>query len=206
MTSSIDIDESSPAVAHDDPAPPTGGTGTPDVTRAVPVIDPVEARITELASTEYRRIIAAVSLWCRSPDDAVDAVTDAVGRAWERLDRGQRIDNLAAWVTTVAMNQVRTRHRRRDLARRKGHLVVQLGSAPGPGDREADRVDLQRAMGRLGERQRQVVALHYGLGLTIGEVAAQLGIAEGTVKATLHKSRRLLATALGVDDAEGSAP
>jgi RNA polymerase sigma-70 factor (ECF subfamily) len=105
---------------------------------------------------------------------------------------------------TVAMNAVRGRHRRRDRVRRKGHLVVVADSGPGAADRAAERIDLQRALGHLGERQRQVVALHYGLDLPIAEIAAQLGIAEGTVKATLHKSRRLLAAELEIADTDGS--
>ena len=194
----LDTEEDDDTVAAAAAAAPDDASATPGVRPTVPG-DSIAQRIATFTTRESARVVAAVTLCCGSTTEAADAVVDGAGRAWERLDRGQRIDNLAAWVTTVAMNQVRTRHRRHDLARRKGHLVVQLGSAPGPGDREADRVDLQRAMGRLGERQRQVVALHYGLGLTIGEVAAQLGIAEGTVKATLHQARAALAEQLGTD-------
>ncbi len=204
MSISFELDEATRTLAHDEPSPSAveDEPGGAPPNRAA--LGPPAIRIGDFVGDDLHRVIAAVSLWCGSTDDAEQAVADAVGRTWERLDRGQRIDNLAAWVTTVAMNEVRGRHRRRDRVRRKGHLVVVADSSPGAGDRAADRIDLQRALGRLGERQRQVVALHYGLDLPIVEIADQLGIAEGTVKATLHKSRRLLAAELEIADTDGS--
>lgn len=204
MSSSLDLDESTRTMAHDEPAPSAADDDLVDVPRRRPGQLPPSMRVADFVDDDLTRVLSAVSLWCGSADDAEQAVADAVGRAWERLDRGQPIDNLAAWVTTVAMNEVRGRHRRRDRVRRKGHLVVVADSSPGAADRAAERIDLQRALGHLGERQRQVVALHYGLDLPIAEIAAQLGIAEGTVKATLHKSRRLLAAELEIADTDGS--
>lgn len=204
MSISFDLDKATRTLAHDEPPPSAVDDEPIGAPSAGAVLPPPAMRIGAFVDDDLARVIAAVSLWCGSTDDAEQAVADAVGRTWERLDRGQRIDNLAAWVTTVAMNEVRARHRRRDRVRRKGHLVAVTGSTTGPADRSTDRIDLQRALGRLGERQRQVVALHYGLDLPIAEIARQLGIAEGTVKATLHKSRRLLATELEIADTDGS--
>lgn len=194
-------DETSPTVRNDDDAassPPTVGVDSPPHRSGA--AGSSATRINRFVDDDLGRVIAAVSLWCGSPDDAEQAVADATGRAWERLDRGRGIDNLAAWITTVAMNDVRSSHRRRATLRRKGHLVAAIGSAPGAIEGTAERIDLQRALNRLGERQRQVVALHYGLGMGVGEIAIHLGIASGTVKATLHASRRRLATELGVTE------
>ena len=38
-----------------------------------------------------------------------------------------------------------------------------------------------------------MIALHYGSDLSIAETAAYLGVADGTVKATLHQARAALA-------------
>ncbi len=201
MSIPLDLDEAIRTVTHDEPASSAPDADLVDAPGPRPVALPPSMRIGDFVDDDLERVIAAVSLWCGTHDDAEQAVADAVGRAWEQLDRGRSIDNLAAWVTTVAMNEVRARHRRRDQVRRKGHLVVVRSTSSGAGDEAADRIDLQRALSHLGERQRQVVALRYGLDLPIAEIAAQLGIAEGTVKATLHKSRRLLAAELDVADA-----
>ena len=44
-----------------------------------------------------------------------------------------------------------------------------------------------------------MVVLHYRAGETVAEVAATLGLAEGTVKAHLSRARRALSERLAVD-------
>ncbi len=156
----------------------------------------VVARIQRFAETDYRRVVAGVALWSGSTDDAADAVADALGRAWEKLDNGDSIDNLAAFVTTCAMNLLRSMHRRRALFRRKRHLLVVTDRSESI-DATARRVDVAAALHHLSHRQRQVVALRYGADLGMAEIAARLGVAEGTVKATLHQARSALADRLG---------
>lgn len=190
------------------PIDPTARNIEPTAPPAAPVSEAattVEDRIRTFLSGEQRRVVATVSLWCASPDDALDAVTDATGRAWERLARGESIDNLAAWVTRVAMNRVRSGHRRRDTARRKGHLVAVVADATDdPIAATAAHLDLRRALAHLTDRQRVVVALHHGLDRSIDEIAAELGVAPGTVKSTLHQARARLATILDHPDTGGS--
>jgi RNA polymerase sigma-70 factor (ECF subfamily) len=45
-----------------------------------------------------------------------------------------------------------------------------------------------------------VAVYHYVLDLDVLEIAALLGIPEGTVKSALHRARRSLAAALRLDD------
>lgn len=162
-----------------------------------------EDRIAEFAQHEHARVIATVSLWCGSIDDANDAVADALGAAWERVENGQGIENLAAWVTTVAMNGVRARHRRRSTFRRKAHLVVS-DTVDDPTKATTDRIDVHRALETLTERQRNVIALYYGLDLSVAEIAMHDGVSPGTIKATLHQARHLLADRLIVEDPDVS--
>ena len=61
---------------------------------------------------EYAQVVATVALVCGSTATAEDSVQEALARAWERLDRGDGIDRLAAWVTTVALNLARSQMRR----------------------------------------------------------------------------------------------
>jgi DNA polymerase-3 subunit epsilon len=56
------------------------------------------------------------------------------------------------------------------------------------------RLDLQRALAGLPGRQRQVMLMHLQ-GASNREIAEQLGVAEGTVAATLHQARAKLAVA-----------
>lgn len=181
-------------------APPGSTAGHEDSGRVSPHFpDPHEARIAAFATDDHAKVVATITVFCGSGTDAGDAVVDALGRAWEHLAAGKTIDNLAAWVTRVAMNQIRSRHRHLAVVRRTRHLVARDDRSADVAEQRATRIDVERAVATLTRRQREVLALHYGLDLGIVEIATQLDIAEGTVKATLHQSRSKVADLLGAD-------
>ena len=64
-------------------------------------------------------------------------------------------------------------------------------------------IDLERALASLPNHQLIVVVLHDIEGFTHEEIGAQLGVAEGTSKATLSRARHALRLALseGVSNA-----
>ncbi len=82
---------------------------------------------------------------------------------------------------------------------------------PGPDDR-AELADLaatvRAAVAHLADGQRDAVLLFYLQGLTHREVAAELAISVGAVKARLHQARAALTPALGplVADSAASPP
>jgi RNA polymerase sigma-70 factor (ECF subfamily) len=57
-------------------------------------------------------------------------------------------------------------------------------------------LDLERAIAGLPDGARMAFVLHEIEGYQHSEIATQLGIAEGTVKAQLHRARKLLIEAL----------
>jgi RNA polymerase sigma-70 factor (ECF subfamily) len=131
---------------------------------------------------------------------AEDAVQEALARAWERSERGERIDSLEAWVTTVAMNLARS-WLRRVLAERRARerLSVRGAARPGPASVD-DRVDVVRGLSELPRRQREATVLRYYLGMDVKEIATVMRIHEGTAKTLLHRARRTLAERLGERD------
>ncbi len=159
-------------------------------------------RIREFVGGEYPRVVATVALVCGSVATAEDSVQEALARAWEQLERGRSIDRLPAWITTVALNLARSQMRRWRAERRArdrlGPLHDDLSNAPAAsGDAHA----VRQALLALPRRQREVTVLRYYLGLDVREIGAQLGIAEGTVKAMLFRARQSLAALLD-DDAD----
>ena len=156
-------------------------------------------RVRAFVADDYRKVVAAVALVCGDRGLAEDAVQEALARAWEQEARGASIERLAAWVTTVAMNQSRTSLRRRVRERR---AVERLGrgiegvSDLGDNAGRADALAVRAAVVRLPRRQRQVVVLRYFLGYPVAEVASELGMAEGTAKALLHQARARLSADL----------
>lgn len=144
--------------------------------------------------------MAGLSLASGSHATAEDAVQEALARAWERAERGERVESLKAWVAVVATNIMRSGFRRilaeRRAAARGGPSTVLLARADELPAAD-DRVDVARAIQSLPRRQREVLALRYFADLGLADIARALGTSEGAVKGTLHRARRALARTLG---------
>jgi RNA polymerase sigma-70 factor (ECF subfamily) len=161
-----------------------------------------ERWIEEFIDHEYQQVVTTVQLVCGSRAEAEEAVQEALARAWEQRSHGRVLDRPAAWVTTVALNQARSRlrHLRVERAARQ-RLVVD----PRVDDAATASVDAQvvrDALRELPRRQREVTVLRYYGGLDVAEIAEWLGTSEGNVKAMLFRARASLAKALGsaIDD------
>jgi RNA polymerase sigma factor (sigma-70 family) len=125
-------------------------------------------------------------------DDRDDIVQDALERAWRRWSTfDERRGTPLAWLLAIVHDRGR-RHR----TRRRAPLLMPEAEAADP---RRD-LDLERAVAGLPPRQRQAVDLHYFVGLDVVTVAAVMGCAEGTVKATLHQARSRLRDVMGDDD------
>jgi len=149
----------------------------------------VTKRIRAFVDTDYGRVVAAVALATRDRDQAEDAVQDALVTL---MRDGHEPDNLAAWVTVVAINGARSRHRRADAERRAvSRLVWQEPAEP-----SADRATVAEAVRALPPRQREIAAMYYYLDTSVADIAAALDIAQGTVKTQLSRARAALAKTL----------
>jgi RNA polymerase sigma-70 factor, ECF subfamily len=158
-----------------------------------------EVAIREFLHTSYPRLVAAIALTSGSRPAAEDSVQEALLRAWERSEKGEEIDSLEGWVTTVALNLARSGLRRLRSERRARARLTDSTVDETP---TADRVDVDRALAMLPRRQREVAVLRYYLQLDTREVASALHLEEGTVKSTLFRARAALAAALGIEEEE----
>ncbi len=152
-----------------------------------------EQALTDFVRTEYRRVVTATALSCGDAARAEDAVQHALVVAWERKIVPSSI---AAWVTVAAMNHLRSGFRRLAAERRAQQRLGALASAdPHTVDHSSlGNVDplVATALRRLPWRQRQMVVLHYFLDLSVADVAASVGVTEGTVKTSLFRARESL--------------
>jgi len=127
------------------------------------------------------------------PHDADDLVQEALIRAWRRQDtyddsRGAPLP----WLLAIVHDRAR-----RVWRLRRPTLVLEPDDAPmHPRSRD---LDLERAIAALSARQRQAVDLYYFVDLDVTTVAAVMGCAPGTVRATLHQARAALHDLLGDD-------
>lgn len=130
---------------------------------------------------------------------AEDVVQETLLRAWQRphvLNNGQ---SPRAWLFTVARNMVIDDRR----SARFRHEVISFdGSGPpepaGPDEVSGalNRALIGDAMAQLSADHRAVVGRSYYQGWSTAQIAADLGIAEGTVKSRLHYALRSLRQAL----------
>lgn len=152
-------------------------------------------RVAAFVAGEYGKVVAAVVLATRDRDRAEDAVQEALVAALAAKDPP---DNVAAWVTVVAINHVRMAHRRSGAeSRAYGKLPDESDQVPDDAAAVVDQVTVHEAIERLPEGQQQVVTLFYYLDTSVADIASSLGVSEGTVKTQLHRARQSLAASLG---------
>ncbi len=135
-------------------------------------------------------------------DLAEDLVHDAFVR-FHRLDGPARPapGTEAAYLRRTVTNLAHDHHRHLAVTRRHASLTPGPDSqAEGSAEDQAFGSDQDRAVASavaaLPDRQRQCVVLHYFAGLSDAAIAAELGVATGSVKTHLHRARATLATTL----------
>ncbi|TML40394.1 MAG: RNA polymerase sigma factor [Actinobacteria bacterium] len=137
---------------------------------------------------DFLRVAAAIT---GSPDAALDAVQEALARAYARRRSFRGEGSLEAWLWRVVVNTARN-------AKRDAPVDAE------PVEREAAVADsdpretiVRAGVAALPERQRLVLFLRYYADLDYAGIASTLGIRRGTVSATLNHAheavRRLLA-------------
>ncbi|MEU9830536.1 sigma-70 family RNA polymerase sigma factor [Streptosporangium sp. NPDC048047] len=144
------------------------------------------------AFVEIRR---AVTLAVGDADLGEEATAEAFAKALVHWPKVRRADSRRAWVYRVALNEARSRFRRLRLERRYLQRRRAEGELHHPPPEEPDTA-LWRAVSGLPPRTRTAVVLRYVADLSVAEVAEAMGVATGSVSATLHHARKRLAQVL----------
>ncbi|WP_316526560.1 SigE family RNA polymerase sigma factor [Kitasatospora brasiliensis] len=146
-----------------------------------------DAEFSAFVTGHGRQLLRLAELLTGDPDRAKDIVQSALERAylnWHRITG----DDPGAYVRRIVVNQHRDWWRRR-----RNHELPTDHTPDRPLDedlaeRQAERALLHQALGTLTRRERTVVVLRYYGDLAEAAVADELGIAQGTVKSTLHRA------------------
>jgi RNA polymerase sigma factor (sigma-70 family) len=164
-----------------------------------------------LVTRHWAMAVALAARVLGRPDLAADAAQEAAVAALVGLDRLRAPDRFGAWFCGITLNVARGWARQLRTERPAvvpGQAPDRACQEPGP-DERAELAELaatvRAAVAQLADGQRDAVFLFYLQGLTHREVAAELAISVGAVKARLHQARAALTPAL-VPLAGGPAP
>lgn len=146
-----------------------------------------EAELEAFYAATYPRVIGMLTLLTGSRAEAEELAQDAFVQLIPRWDRISGYDDPTAWVFTTARRMATSRWRRaRVAARALPQLAArQPQDARGP-ELSAEVADWLRG---LSIPHREVLVLHHALGMSVEEIAAELGVAPGTVKSRLSRAR-----------------
>jgi RNA polymerase sigma factor (sigma-70 family) len=139
---------------------------------------------------------------------------EAAAVAWAVL-RGHPSGRQRAWLlTTLAHKDISDLRRKAAFRRRQPEIFARYQDAPADTEAQAlNTIALARAreiIDGMPPRQKEIALLRWRDHMRAAEIAATLGIAEGTVHAQLHGARRKLVAGLqryypyGKDSGEGA--
>jgi RNA polymerase sigma-70 factor, ECF subfamily len=153
-----------------------------------------------LARAAGDRLLAIAYRILRDLGLAEDAVQQTLVLAWRELPTLRDVDRFDAWLRRLLVNAC-YREAKRGSSWAANVRVLPI-EQPAHGDdynAVVERDAMDRGFRRLPPEQRAVFVFHHYLGLTLQEVAAELGVPLGTVKSRLHYATSTLRAALEAD-------
>lgn len=150
-----------------------------------------------------RRVHGYVAFRIGPGPDAEDVTSEVFERALRYRDSFDPTKGTpTAWLLGIAQRAID------DLFRRRSQQALSTADdvdAVGCDDADpVSRIAVQRALTQLGARDRDLLALRYGVGLSTKQVATVLGLNPGAVDVALHRARERLSAALAGQEPPGS--
>jgi RNA polymerase sigma factor (sigma-70 family) len=156
------------------------------------------------------RIYAFLAYRLGSREDAEDLTQltfERALKAWRRFD--DRRATPLTWLLAIARNAL-IDHRRRDRSGERMSLSQgevgegELPSGAGPDERMGPGPEIAAALGRLRNRDREVLALRFGADLAVPEIAELMGLSVANVQQILSRTLRRLRRILEPEAREAS--
>jgi RNA polymerase sigma-70 factor (ECF subfamily) len=150
----------------------------------------------EILYSEHSPRIYALCLRLMAGDtsDATELLQDVFIKAWRRLDTFRGDSAFASWLHRLTVNTML--ENTRSEGRRTARVLPMEDTSRLAGAARASgielKMDMESAIASLPKGARLAFVLHDVEGYQHQEIAEQLSVTVGTVKAQLHRARRLL--------------
>ena len=150
--------------------------------------DTFARQVTDLQGGLYR--VAASYL--RGESDRLDAVSEAITRAWEKRHALRDEGLFRTWITRILIRECV------NIQRRQKRSVPVDALPEAESEPEDERIAaLREALAQLPQRQRTMTVLHYMEGYDVREVARIMGTTKSAVCAGLSRARARLRALMG---------
>ena len=148
----------------------------------------------------------AVSL-CGNMERADDLVQETIYKAFKHVDTFQEGTNLKAWLFTILRNTYFSERRRmkREIEDADGVHANRVAVHPQQHG-HMDMCELQDALKRLQDDQREALILVCAAGLSYEEAAKISGCAVGTIKSRVNRARAKLSEIMGIKSGDEFGP
>lgn len=161
-----------------------------------------QAALTELYNKTYDNVYYTVKALVRDEDAALDVMQDSYLKAFRSLSTLKEADKFRAWIKRIAHNNA-VDHLRKAKPVMFSSLTIEdddtevefedTNTANLP-DVVIDQQETARLMAQildtLPEEQRLVISMYYYEGMSVKDIAGELGITENTVKSRLNYARK----------------
>ncbi len=141
------------------------------------------------------------------PDRADDLVQETMMKAWAGQNSFQPGTNIKAWLYTILRNEFYSVHRKRryEVEDVDGKIAENVGALPAQHG-VMDLADMQVALLKLPDEQREALLLVTASDMSYDEAAVICGVAPGTIKSRVNRARIRLGELLKIDDSSKFRP
>lgn len=158
----------------------------------------------ELFYRHQRQLYRLAKITSRNPEDAADALQDAMLKAHCKAPAFRNDAAVSSWLYRIVVNACLDRLRRNRLRPTEALPAADTCPVGDPSPHVDTAIVVERALMRLPVEQRAAVVAVDMQGYSVAETARMLGVPEGTVKSRCSRARARLAEALDYFDARSS--
>lgn len=151
---------------------------------------------------QYPSLVGLLSFFCGDRWVAEELAQEALARLCRDWRKVRSMDNPEAWLRRVAINQAKSRYRRRVAEHRAAERIRASRLVPNQEHDPAESIAMREEISALPHRQKTVLVLRYYGGLSFPEIASTLDLPEGTVKSHARRALQRLRRELDLADQE----